>query len=437
MLTDEAREGTPGPDSERTSQPDSAEQLPHIYERLDVLADRVANRSLAGLVLFDCTSLEDWEADHGASSFDRVISRLGSSIREALGEDLREEDLVCRDAPGGESIILFVSSARNEPNGQFDRPAFDDIADRTREYVLDRAADPEENLPRILDRIQTGTALVVGKETVDPRRELYRAIRRARLDIREGEERRRRRQREVVNHVISQKKVDTVYQPIVTLADQSCVGFEALSRPCRDVESELGGKLFRAAEKAALAPELDQLCRRLSVDRRPELDRGAKLFVNCLPAAFLDPEEGIDKLVDYWNREGLEERQLVFEINEHISQSQADRILPTIRRLRKRGCQFALDDVGTGKTNLRLLADLEPDFIKMDISLTRGIAESVRKKALASYLLDLARKGDAALIAEGVETTEDYRTVADLNIDYGQGHAIAPPTDDGSLCNSD
>jgi len=63
----------------------------------------------------------------------------------------------------------------------------------------------------------------------------------------------------------------------------------------------------------------------------------------------------------------------------------------------------------------------------MDISLTRGIGENVRKQALASYLLDLADKSDARLIAEGLESERDLETVIELGVDLGQGHLIGKP----------
>src|SRR5690606_7206804 len=106
---------------------------------------------------------------------------------------------------------------------------------------------------------------------------------------------------------------------------------------------------------------------------------------------------------------------------------QALRVLPVIRNLRARGYQFALEDVATGAANLRLLADLEPDFIKMDIALTTGIAHSSRKQALASYLLELAQRSNARLIAEGIETEDDLNILLELGVELGQGFLLGRP----------
>jgi EAL domain-containing protein (putative c-di-GMP-specific phosphodiesterase class I) len=182
-----------------------------------------------------------------------------------------------------------------------------------------------------------------------------------------------------------------------------------------------------AAARAELEGELDQTCRALSVRRRPGLAATRKLFINCLPPTFYHPMEDLELLIDAWIADGLSPEQLVFEVTENITHEQAQRILPSIRRLRARGFKFALDDMGTGTTNLRLLTDLEPDYIKMDITLTRGIADSTQKQALARYLLDLGERCGAELIAEGIEGPEDCEMLRDLGFHFGQGFYLGRP----------
>jgi EAL domain-containing protein (putative c-di-GMP-specific phosphodiesterase class I) len=137
--------------------------------------------------------------------------------------------------------------------------------------------------------------------------------------------------------------------------------------------------------------------------------------------------EDLELLIDAWLDDGLSPEQLVFEITENITHDQAQRILPSVRRLRARGFKFALDDMGTGTTNLRLLTDLEPDYIKMDITLTRGIAHSAQKQALARYLLELGERCGAELIAEGIEGPDDCDTLRSLGFMLGQGFYLGRP----------
>ena len=137
----------------------------------------------------------------------------------------------------------------------------------------------------------------------------------------------------------------------------------------------------------------------------------------------------LEQLLDEWEAAGMRPEQLVFEVTESITRKQVMRIMRNVSKLRDRGYRFALDDVGTGTSNLQLLAELEPHFIKMDMSLTIGIARSERKRKLASYLLELSRRCDAALIAEGIETREDLEILRDLGVDLGQGYLLGRPED--------
>ena len=232
--------------------------------------------------------------------------------------------------------------------------------------------------------------------------------------------------------MIAHRKIRTMYQPIMRLAEPEqapqLVGYEALSRAEPGDADRLGVHLFVAASKAELDGELDHTCRTLAVQRRPPLGPGHKLFLNCLPPAFYEPSQELELLLTRWFEDGFQPSQLVFEITETITQEQVARILPAVRRLlRRRGFLFAVDDVGTGASNLRLLADLEPDFIKMDISLTLGISQSARKQALASYLLELARRCQAELIAEGIEGPEDLNVLRALGVPYGPGLPLGAP----------
>ncbi len=401
---------------------DDASNMPVLSEIVDRLADRVVESSIVGVLVFDASLLDSWEHRVGAETFELLFETFGEAARRMSGELLRHEDVVCRDAPGGDTLLVFVTPPRAE-----DAPDFAEIASRTRERArsaLDERTDLDSN---VLERVETGSALIIGRHAVDPRRQIYRAVRRARHHIHQKQHEHVRQTQQLVGSVIAHEEIETRYQPIVDLDSSHTLGFEALSRPTSNFADELETSLFSAAAEVELQPELDQLCRHLSVDRRPSLRPDRRLFVNCLPVAFYDLPARLDDLLTRWTEGGLAPEQLIFEINENVSQSEAERILPTIRRLRERGYEFALDDMGTGMTNLRLLAELEPRYIKMDLSLTRGIAENVRKKALASYLLDLADKSDAELIAEGIETREDLETVVELGIPYGQGHLIGRP----------
>ncbi len=401
--------------------------LPALPDVVDEVAKRVTDRECVGVIIVDTANLEGWERRRGSEAFSALMARLSEAAQNARGDAIRAEDLLCLDMPAGDTLLLFLSQPRGGTDTLSPTVAVEDVMTRFERQLFEPFAHSKLTLHEALDSVSMGSALLLHNESVDARREVYRSIRRARADARVNFREMQRRRHRVVGHMIAHRKIDTNYQPIVALPERQVVGYEALSRAeVKDAE-ELGVHLFVAASRAQLDGELDQACRTLSVDRRPDIDEKKRLFVNCLPPTFFEPNRELDRLVKTWLDDGHDPDQFVFEITEQITHEQAVRIMPTVRRLRDQGFLFALDDVGTGAANLRLIADLDPDFIKMDITLTNEIHKSRRKQDLAQYLLDLAAKCDARLIAEGIEEEAELDTLVELGVELGQGYLLGRP----------
>ncbi len=388
------------------------------------LAERVEDRSCVGLIIIDGTELGPWERQYGSANFRVLMARIAQSIERLRGAGLRRDDIMCLDAVDGESLIIFLTASRDESVGP---PIdFETVVNRVKRQVFESFASSEWWYHHALEQVAFGSSLIIRNDSVEPCRELYRAIRKARVDAQVSQRELARQRQRVLGHMIAQRKITSLYQPIVDLGTMTNMGFEALSRAETDDADRLGVHLFVAAARAELDGELDQTCRTLSIRRRPALTGGA-LFVNSLPQAFYEPMKDLEAVLSQWEADGLLPSQLVFEVTENTTQDQLRRILPNVQKLKARGYRFAVDDVGTGTSNLQLIADLEPAFIKMDISLTRGIASSTRKQALALYLLELAQRSDARLIAEGIENQADLETIKALNITLGQGFLLGRP----------
>ncbi|RAL23930.1 hypothetical protein DL240_07220 [Lujinxingia litoralis] len=374
----------------------------------------VAERRCSGLWLIDTTQLEGWERQQGAGAFDGFMGRLFEAVERAKGE----RDVVCLEGEGGDTVVVFVMGDAFLGEREMARLSTELLGGFERgQMVMEQA----------LERVALGSAMVLPNASVDPRRQVYRAIRRARGEAQEAYHDQQRRRSRVVGHLIAQRKIRTLYQPVVRLKDRRVEGYEALSRADGGEAQRLGVHLFVAASRAELEGELDQACRMLSVERRPPIGEEGRLFLNCLPPTFYASNPELKALLQGWGESGMRPEQLVFEVTEQITYEQFVRIMPTVRTLREEGYRFALDDVGTGAANLRLLAELEPDYIKMDLELTRGIARSERKRALAHYLQELAIRSGAELIAEGIETFDDLEVLESLGVALGQGYLLGEP----------
>lgn len=398
--------------------------VPVLHDVVPRLAEMVEDRSCVGLIILDGTDLGPWERQYGSAAFRTLIARIAHAVDGMRGAGLRRDDILCIDATEGESVIVFLTAPRDESVGP---PIdFENVVQRLKRRVFEEFSNAEWWYHHALEQVACGSALIIRNDSVEPRRELYRAVRKARIDAQVNQRELARQRHRIVGNLISQRKISTLYQPIIDLLAMDVVGYEALSRADASEADRLGVHLFVAAARADLDNELDQTCRNLSIRRRPDLGKAA-LFVNTLPQAFYEPMRELEAILAQWEDDGHHPSQLVFEITENTTLDQLRRILPNLHKLKARGYRFAVDDVGTGTSNLQLIADLEPAFIKMDISLTRGISLSTRKQALALYLLELAERSDAKLIAEGIESQADLDTLVGLRIPLGQGFLLGRP----------
>ncbi len=223
------------------------------------------------------------------------------------------------------------------------------------------------------------------------------------------------------------------YQPIVDLESGSIYGLEALSQPPDGSPFESPDMLFSFAEEADRILELDRLCRQEAMRRSVALVGpagavpGTKLFLNCSAYVFEDRsllQDLRDGIADY----GLEHGTLVLEITERVAITEWQTFRDALKSLREAGVLVAIDDdMGSGYSSLRAVAEVEPDYLKFDLSLVNDIHLSAIKRELLATLVTLARKIGARPIAEGIEKREELATVRQMGIEYGQGYFFARP----------
>src|SRR5262249_1405072 len=118
----------------------------------------------------------------------------------------------------------------------------------------------------------------------------------------------------------------------------------------------------------------------------------------------------------------------VLEITERGALDEIDDVNKRIVRLREMGFRVAIDDLGAGYAGLSSIAVLEPDFVKLDMSLTRDLAASPLKRRLVSSMVEPGRDLRMCLVAEGVETTAELDVLRSLGCDLLQGYHFARPS---------
>ena len=219
------------------------------------------------------------------------------------------------------------------------------------------------------------------------------------------------------------------FQPIVSAADPGEVfAYECLLRGL-DGEGALVNPeaIFGAARGAGLLFNLDRAARIKAIEEAAGLGLETNIFINFNPTSIYDPTYCLRSTMGAIGKSGLSPDRIVFEVTES-EQIKDDRHLRNILDFyRKSGFKVALDDLGAGHSSPNLLAALRPDFVKLDMGLLQDVDRDPYRAAIASKLLELARDLGVSVIAEGVETEEQWRWLAAHGADFVQGYFFAKP----------
>ena len=207
-----------------------------------------------------------------------------------------------------------------------------------------------------------------------------------------------------------------VFQPIVELESGEAVGYEALTRFDSGQRPDL---CFADAWSVGLGPELEFATLEAAVEAAKGLPPGLWLDLNVSPRLLADPERLRAIL---WEAE----RPLVLEVTEHEVIDDYDVVRAAIRELGN-DIRVAVDDAGAGVANFGHIIDLRPDFVKLDISLVRRVNANLGRQAMVVGMRHFSRTAGCRLVAEGVETAEEARTLTALGVEFGQGYLFGYP----------
>lgn len=130
----------------------------------------------------------------------------------------------------------------------------------------------------------------------------------------------------------------------------------------------------------------------------------------------------MDQIAD----QDLRPAELVFEVTEHLAVEPQPSEREALRQLQARGFGIAIDDMGAGHARLQSIVELEPDYLKFDITLVCSIDRSSIKRSLLETLVELSQKIGAGVIAEGIEADSELATFRQLGVPLGQRRHLAP-----------
>ena len=227
--------------------------------------------------------------------------------------------------------------------------------------------------------------------------------------------------------LIDEQRLATVYQPIVDLDSGLAMGWEALTRGPANTIFHRPDSLFDLAEEFGAVFSLEKACRELAIQRVSELAPQQKLFLNIHPRTLVDSSFCPGETKRLLQKYGLKPENVVLEITERQEVKDFTLFHRTLQHYRGQGFHVAVDDVGAGYSGLWSIAEIKPDFLKIDMSLVRGINENSVKRALMETLVAFADKTGSKIIAEGIETASELETLVSMGVHYGQGYYLGRP----------
>jgi EAL domain-containing protein (putative c-di-GMP-specific phosphodiesterase class I)/GGDEF domain-containing protein len=227
--------------------------------------------------------------------------------------------------------------------------------------------------------------------------------------------------------IINKEQLTAFFQPIYATDKGELYGYEALIRGPSDSPLHSPQTLFDTALEFGLLSQLELVCRRISISRFAELALAGSLFLNVSPMIFLQTDHPHGKTLSYVKESGLLPEQVVIELSEKYPIDNPDVLQNALMHYRDLGFRIAVDDLGAGYAGLKLWSEVKPDFVKIDYYFINQLHLDPVKREFVKSILTLGQKINAKVIAEGIETLQEFEQLQDLGICFGQGFLFARP----------
>ncbi|MFM2244711.1 MAG: hypothetical protein RL071_785 [Pseudomonadota bacterium] len=270
---------------------------------------------------------------------------------------------------------------------------------------------------RVLDSVLSADHLLAAVEDLLRTRAAMQDVLRVQEEAASAEE------RQALLECLRSDAVRLALQPILDARSHGVFAFEALLRS-RNLAFPGPLSVLRAAEKHRLLHEMAEVV----VDRvaawMPQLPPPVHLFMNLHPDELGDPDALVARLTPLlpWSR------RIVLEITERSRLQAIDQWEQAVDSLTDMGFALAVDDLGAGHSSLAVLAELQPSFIKVDMSIVRGVDADPRKQRLINLLCRFADATQARFVAEGVETAAEAEVLRDCGAHLLQGYHFGRPS---------
>jgi EAL domain-containing protein (putative c-di-GMP-specific phosphodiesterase class I) len=406
---------------------DRATGLPTVPLLFDEIEMQVRRHNQVGLLCVNVARYSKIEEIYGYKTFDRVMKMVADILQSLVGRSLREADIISQLMISGNTFSILLSPPRTK--SELEQGDIIKIKKRVSSKITDAIHDSLDYALFQKFGCYVGCAILNYDKDVRLERQLYTTLEKALEDSASAIDKDAKRRMGELKRIIKEEEIYTLFHPIVKLPEYEIIGYEALSRGPGEGEFERPDKLFKIAYESDLLIELERLCRKKALTAASKMKPEHMLFLNVEADSVNDPELRQIAASSLLLDSSLTPDRIVLEITERSAILNFSAFRSALEYFRALGFKIAIDDAGAGYTSLQSMIELKPDFIKLDMSLIRGIDLDNVKQQLVKALNGFGQETGVSLIAEGIETKAELKTLLQMNINLCQGFVLAYPSE--------
>ena len=213
------------------------------------------------------------------------------------------------------------------------------------------------------------------------------------------------------------------FQPIIDTQSNQVFSYEAL---VRGPEGQ-GAAWVLSQVTDSQRHAFDQQSRNAALTLASALRLGPRININFMPDAVYEPERCVTSTLKVAHELGIPVSSIVFEVTEEYTVDDRQKLVTIFEAYRRIGLKTAIDDFGAGYSGLALLSEFQPDFVKLDMALIRGIEKNTIKQTIVRAVTTMCESLGSTIIAEGVETNDEAQWLIDSGVTLLQGYFFGRP----------
>jgi len=243
-----------------------------------------------------------------------------------------------------------------------------------------------------------------------------------------------RKRLEHLNKIINNESIYPVFQPIIDLKSGDVFGYEALSRLEDRSIIKNPEDLFKTAQKFGKTALIEKICRKKVLVKANEIKLPGYLTINICPSVLKSTNHEKGLTASLIRELSSINNQVILELTERYYIKDYTLFNQTVEYYRRQGFKIAIDDLGSGFSDFKMLLNIEPYMVKIDRFIVSNIHKSIKKQRLLKALVSFCHDVNAIVTAECVEKKEELELLIDMKVDYAQGYFLGKPMQTITKC---